>query len=53
MSDEEERQILEVAEWCERQYREVGVTPALREVYEFYQKHYGHRDPGPTIIIAS
>lgn len=27
----------EAREFCERIYREVGVTPALRAAYEFYK----------------
>ncbi len=36
----------EAYEWCQRVYRESGgVTPALREAYEFYLRNFRGDDP--------
>jgi hypothetical protein len=35
----------EVRAWCERVYRETGVTPALRAAYEFYKANYRGETP--------
>jgi hypothetical protein len=35
----------EVRAWCERVYRETGVTPALRAAYEFYKANYRGEAP--------